>query len=159
VSALAVALRRVPPEARLDELSRRSKTGSFPRAVADCGRLGSEDGARVAALNLALAELDHEMQRGATWPKAAIRLALLAAALLALVSYLVTHLFDWPLAIALLGGIGAASCAQAERVARRHVDAQRAAADELVSVLFGRAPTPPEAAAGGRRLRRRGRAA
>jgi hypothetical protein len=157
IGGVVRTLKKVPSPERLAELGKFAAPGTFERALVD-GAQGAPDGAgQVAALNLVLSELEHELTRGSSWPKAALRLALLGAGLVALVSYLVTGVLQWSLTAVAIGGVGAIGCAQAGRVAGREVLAQRAAADELVAMLFGRLPPQPRAVAAraDRRSRRR----
>jgi hypothetical protein len=140
-AALARALRRLPGEDRVAELHRRSMQGSWEHDLAAEVLAAEGQAAKLAAVNLALAEAEHELIEGAGWPRAAMRIALLSAALLALLA-LAAYLLDggtvqWPLSILVIGGVSAVTCFEAGRSARRNVAARRRAIDDLVEAVFG----------------------
>lgn len=155
-AALAAALRRLPAETRLRELSSRAERGSWEHQLA-VEALDAPDGpARVGVVNLALAEVEHRLGEGAGWPRTGLRLALLAAALLAFIARLVDRdQTTWSLAIAAVGGLAALSCLEARRSAERHAAAQRRAVDDLVVAVFTdgleAGATPSRRGFGGRR--------
>ncbi len=138
-AALAAALRRLPAETRLRELWRRSERGSWEHALAIEALDTPDEPARVAMVNLALAEVEHALSEGEGWPRTSLRIALLGAALLAFVARLVDRdQTTWSLAILAVGGLAALSCLEARRSAERHAAKQRRAVDDLVAAVFGR---------------------
>jgi hypothetical protein len=155
VSALVIALKKLPEGERLPALSRRSRPGSFEHRVASEALAAPGDQARIAIVNDALADVEHTLRVGAAWPGAAIRIALFGATLLGVVAYLKADEIRWALAIVGIGGAAALACVEAKRAARRGAEAQRRAIDALVAVAFGAlaegAPDTPR-----RRSRRRG---
>lgn len=152
-AALATALKRVAPESRIAELSRRA-TGEWEARLAR-ELLATEDAsARVALVNDALADVARALEAGAGWPSAAIRIDALGAVLLVAVAVL-THRLDAVLPIVGVAGAGLVVVVEASRRAKRLASAQRAAVDALIEVVAapfaGDAPPPPR-----RRGHRRG---
>jgi hypothetical protein len=136
--ALAVALQRLPAETRLRELQCRAESGSWEHHLAVEALDMPDESARVAVVNLALAEVEHELNEGAGWPRASFRIALLGAALLAFVARLADESQSrWSLAIGAVGGLAALFCMEARRSAERHAATQRRAIDDLVATTFG----------------------
>jgi hypothetical protein len=136
-AALAVALRRVPAGTRLRELQRRAERGSWEHELAVEALDTPDEPARVAVVNLALAEVEHRLSEGADWPRTSLRIALLGAALLAFIARIVDRdQSRWSLAILAVGGLAALSCLEARRSAERHAAKQRRAVDDLVAAVF-----------------------
>lgn len=137
-AALAAALQRLPAETRLRELRRRAEPGSWEQQLATEALETPDESARVAVVNLALAEVEHGLSEGAGWPRASLRIALLGGALLAFVARLADEdQIRWSLAIGAVGGLAALSCMEARRIAERHAATQRRAIDDLVAATFG----------------------
>ena len=161
VDALALALKRVPAAERLMTLQERSAPGSWERDLAVDVLAASSEDAKVAAVNLALAEIEHALARSERWPAAAVRIALLGGGFLALLAKVVDPAqMRWTIAIAAASGLAAATCAQAARTGARHAERQRRAVDALVAAALalppaGRAPSPA-AGRGAPRRRRSG---
>jgi hypothetical protein len=162
LEALALSLKRTPPADRPRELVERTREGSLEHDLgADI--VAARDGdARVAAVNLWVAEVQHALEHGARWPGAGLRIALLAAALAAFFAYMTEPgQLRLPLGAVAIGGLAALTCAQAGRTAERLAERQRRAADALVAAVLGLPPEehgPPGARgpAGGARRRRGG---
>jgi hypothetical protein len=156
---LALALKRLPARERLEGLLHRAGPGSWEHELAAEALAAGTQDARVAVVNVALAEAEHSLTRGAEWPRAGIRIALLGNALLAFAAYLSSgSQIKWSLSIAALGAVAALTCVEAGRSARRNADRQRRAIDDLVTVVFGDAASGTEAPVmAGRPLERRGR--
>jgi hypothetical protein len=154
VSALVVALKKLPEAERLDALARRSRPGSVERRMASLALAEGGDRAKIAVVNDVLAEVEHSLERSAGWPSAALRIALFGAMLLAVVAYLTAQEIRWALAIVGIGGVAALACVEANRAAKRGAEAQRQVIDALVATALGHlvdgAPEPPR-----RRSRRR----
>jgi hypothetical protein len=169
-AALALALKRVPQAERLRELHRRAPPGSWEAELAAEALAAQTETGRVAAVNLALSEVEHTLSRGAAWPRTGIRIALLGAGFFAFAAYLYDQdQFKWSLGIVGIGVVAALSCVEASRSAERHATKQRRAIDDLVAATFGdldredpgaprQAATAhrPGAAGPGARQRRRG---
>jgi hypothetical protein len=158
--ALALALKRMPSGERLAALRERAAPGGWEHDLAVDVLAAPDEEAKVAAVNLALADLEHALVRGERWPSAALRIALLGGGLLAILAKLLEPgQIRWTLAIVAVDGLAAMICAQAARTAARHADRQRRAVDALVAVAL---TLPPDAAPAGRggpppsRRRRRG---
>jgi hypothetical protein len=137
-ATLAATLQRLPPETRLQELRRRTEPGSWEHQLAADALDAPDEAVRAVVVNLALAEVEHELSQGAGWPRASVRIALLGATLLAFVARLADEdQSSWSLAIGAVGGLAALSCMEARRSADRHAVAQRRAIDDLVATTFG----------------------
>ena len=141
LAALARALHRLPEADRVAELHRRTPPGSWEHDLAAEVLAADGEAAKLAAVNLALAEAEHEIGEGAGWPRTALRIALLGAALLAILA-LAAYLLDrgsteWPLSILAVGGASALACSEAGRSAKRNAAVRRRAIDELVQAVFG----------------------
>ena len=169
-AAVTLALKRLPVGDRLAELQRRAAPGTWQHELADEALAARDEAARVRAINLALSEVEHALTKGAGWPRAGVRIALLGAALLAFAAYIAGDgQVKGPLVIVAVGGIAALTCVEAGRSAQRNATRQRQAIDELVAAVLGdtlrasdaascrtapghrgRSPAAPE-----RRLRRR----
>jgi hypothetical protein len=140
-AALAVALKRFPVAERLHELHRRALPGSWEHDLAAEALAAPGEPARVAAVNLALSEVEHALTQGAMWPRTGIRIALLCAGVLAFAAYLSdTSQIKWSLCIVGIGAVAALTCVEAARSALRHAERQRQAIDELVAAAFGDIP-------------------
>jgi hypothetical protein len=137
VSALVIALKKLPEAERLAALCRQSRPGSFERRVASAVFAAPSDRAKIGAVNDALADVEHTLRVGAGWPSAGIRIALFGAMLLGVVAYLMAYEVRWALAIVGIGGVAALACVEAKRAAERSAEAQRTAIDALVSVALG----------------------
>jgi hypothetical protein len=135
VPALARALKLVPPHDRLLELRRRADPGSWEHELAG-EALTVADGALIPTVNLALADLEHHLTARTSWPRAALRIALLGAALVACFAYLDAGSVERSLGIVGVGAVAAILCHEAERTARRNAARQREAADALVATVF-----------------------
>ena len=135
VLALARALKQVLPQDRLLELQRRADPGSWEHELA-ADALAVVPGSLIATVNLALADLEHYLTGRTTWPHAAIRIALLGAALVACFAYLDGGSLERSLGIIGIGAVAAMTCYEAERAARRNAARQREAADALVATVF-----------------------
>jgi Flp pilus assembly protein TadB len=170
-AALARALRRVPIGDRLAEVQRRAPAGTWEHELAAEVLTANGDDARVATVNLALAEVEHTLTEGAGWPRAGVRIALLVAGCLAFAAYISGGgALQGPLVVLAIGGLSALVCFEAGKSAARSAARQREAIDELIATLFGSAAVtvapakPPAQRAGdaasrhsvaGRRPRRR----
>jgi hypothetical protein len=157
VGALVSALKELPEADRLPALSRRSRPGSWEHRLAAAVLEAPNDLEKIAAVNDAIADLEHAFRTGAGWPPAGIRIALFGATLLGSLTYLWAHDLRFALSILGVGGATALACAEANSAARRKTEATRKAIDALVatavgSLAFASAEFPE------RRSRRRGRA-
>jgi hypothetical protein len=139
-AALALALKRFPAPERAGELLRRAEPGSWEHDLATEVLATPDERARVAAVNLALIELDHALSEGAAWPRSATRIALLGGALLAFGAFLADGgQLEWSVFIVAVGVAAAATCSAAARSATRNAAAQRRSVDDLIVATFGRA--------------------
>jgi hypothetical protein len=146
-AALARALRRVPIGDRLAEVQRRAPAGTWEHELAAEVLAASGDDARVATVNLALAEIEHTLTEGAAWPRAGVRIALLAAGCLAFAAYISGEgALRGPLLVLAIGGVSALACFEAGRSAARSAARRREAVDALIAALFGAAPPAGDAA-------------
>ncbi len=137
-AALALALKRVPAERRIDELSKRAAPGTWAHEVAREVLAAPGDAAKVAAVNLALDDVEHALMEGAGWPGAGLRIALLGAALFAFAGYLAGgREITWSLASVAIGGVAALTCLEAGRSAKRRAEKLRRDVDALVVSAFG----------------------
>ncbi len=158
-TALALALRRLPVSERLGELLRRTSPGSWEHDLAAEALVAPDDAARIAAMNLALAEVEHALTEGGLWPRTGVRIALFGAALCGFAAYFADG--GWSkrvLAILLIGAGAALACVEAGQRAARHATRQRRAIDELIGAVFADMPkgdAAPRRALAGRRRRRR----
>lgn len=145
LAPLTLALKRVHVEERLGELLRRSTPGSWVHELATEALAAPNGSARVAVVNLAISDAEHALSRGAGWPGAALRIALLGAGLLTFAAYLYGDgELKAPLAVVGIGVVAAFTCVEAGRSARRNAERQRRAIDELVATAMGESPTPVE---------------
>jgi hypothetical protein len=139
-AALAVVLKRFPVEMRLSELLWRAPPGSWEHDLAAEALAAPDDDGQVAAVNLALSEVEHALNRGAAWPRTGTRIALLSAGFMAFAAYLSDRSqIKWSLCIVGTGAVTALTCIEAARSARRNAESQRRAIDELVTATFGEA--------------------
>lgn len=157
--ALALALKRLPAGERLRALEERSAPGSFEHDLAADVLAAADDEAKIAAVNLALGEIEHALERRASWPPTALRIALLSAGLLAFFAYLADPAqLRWPIAVVGAGAFSALTCAHATRSGARDCERQRRAIDALVAAALAFPPevARPAPSAGARRRRGRG---
>jgi hypothetical protein len=158
-AALALALKRFPVEQRASELRNRAEPGSWEHELAAEVLAAPTDAAKVAAVNLALGEVEHALARGAGWPRASVRIALLGDVLLGAVAYLAdaTQVRS-SFTMAGIGVVAALTCVEAARSAERNAAKRRRGIDELVAATFGdglrAVETGPGRAGAGRRRRR-----
>jgi hypothetical protein len=140
--SIALALKRVPASERLTSLRDRAAAGSWEHDLAADVLAAPDEEAKVAAVNLALADIEHALVRGERWPAAALRIALLGGGLLAILAKLLDPgQLRWTVAIIAVDGLAAMTCAHAARIAARHADRQRRAVDALVAAAL---TLPPE---------------
>jgi hypothetical protein len=143
--ALTLALKRVPFAERLGELARRAEPSSWEHQLAVEALAAPDRSAQVAAVNLALSELEHALTEGAAWPRAGVRIALLGTGLLASAAYIVAGAqIHWWLSILALGCVAALACFEADRSSRRNAAQRRRAVDELVAATFGAGAHPAD---------------
>ncbi|MFT3769219.1 MAG: hypothetical protein QM820_27590 [Minicystis sp.] len=153
LEALALSLKRVPSGERLAALRDRTEPGSWEHDLA-VDVLASPPGeeATVAAVNLALADVEHALDRGARWPATALRIALLGGGVLAFLAWITEPAqLRWVLCTIGVSGLAALTCAQAGRTGARHAERQRLAVDALVAAVLALPPEarPPSPARGG----------
>lgn len=153
--ALTLALKKVPDAERLDELGRRARPQSWEHRLVGDLREAPTAAAKIAAVNDALAEVEHTFRAGAGWPSGGIRIALFGGMLLGVSAWLAARDISYALGIVAIGAVSAGACFEAKRSAERRVTAQRRAIDDLVAIAVGRlvpeaGALPPE-----RRSRRR----
>jgi len=142
---LALALRRVPAAERPAALRDRAAEGSFAHDLAVELLAATTEDAKVAAVNLALSDAEHALVETASWPRTALRIALLGAGICAFLAWVSEpDQLRWPLAVIGGGAIAALTCAQAQRTGERHAERQRRAIDGLVTAVLA---LPPEAPA------------
>ncbi len=137
-AALARALRRVPPHERVEQMRCRTAPGTWEHDLAVELQSIPEAAGQVAAVNLALSELERALAEGADWPRSALRISLLGALLMAFAAFLADpSQLRWSLTIAATGGAAAVVCLEAARTAKRNETQQRRAVDEMISVAVG----------------------
>jgi hypothetical protein len=136
-TSLARALRSIPGEARLPELARRAPTDSWEHRFAVALMDAAEPRARVAAANDLLAEVELQLDIGAGWPPAAVRLSAFGAMLLATLSFLTRAGLPAVVLVLAAGAVGALASAAAGRAARLAAVRQREAIDALVDAALG----------------------
>jgi hypothetical protein len=146
--ALAASLKRAPIDDRAGELARRASPDSWERRLASQWPAAGDPSSRVALVNEALADVEHALDAGRAWPAAAVRIASFGTVLLAAAA-LLSSAPRWALAIVATGGVGAIFAGLAGKRAESAARAKRAAVDELIEALVGRAVV------GGRRGGRR----
>lgn len=135
--ALTVALKKVPAPDRAHELQRRTEPGTWEHELAESALAVPGEDAGIAAVNRALADIDHALSQGARWPSTALRLSLMGAGLLAVAAFVADPgQVKWPAAILASGGVAALTCVEAGRSAERNLERQRKAIDALVAVAF-----------------------
>lgn len=138
--ALTLALKRLPLAERLGELARRAEPGSWEHQLAAEALAAPDEAARVAAVNLALADVEHALTEGAAWPRAGLRIALLGTGVLASVAFIAEReQIRWWLSILAIGGVAAFACWEAGRNSQRNAARRRRAVDELVAAALGEA--------------------
>jgi hypothetical protein len=143
--ALTRRLMRVPAPERVQALLDGTEAGSWEHALAAEVLAAPNEGARVAAVNLALADAEHELERTARWPPTALRLAALGALLLGGAAYLADgDDLRWLLSILAAGGVAVLGCIEAGRSGDRHAARQRRAIDALVATALPLSEALPE---------------
>lgn len=148
-------LRKLPVDERPAELHRRAAPETWEHRLASEVLEAPAGGARVAAANEVLLDLDHEIDVGKTWATAAVRLAIAGTGLLGLGAYLLKGGVIALAGTLLIGFAGSAACFMAGERGKDRASVRREAFDALVSALL------PEEAAASRaqqRARRRDRA-
>lgn len=154
-AALAATLKRVPVEERAAEASRRAPAGSWERALAEDVAASPEGPGLIAAVNDALADLEHRLVATAGWPDAALRLSIFGALLIAVATFLAGHR-EAILLVVGAGAVGAVASAELARRGRAVVARRKLAADALVAALVPGGAGPREPVRPGR-VRRRSR--
>jgi hypothetical protein len=148
VRALTTALKRTPEADRAAELERRAHPGSFEHLIATELHQAPSDAAKITAVNDALLDVEHTFRKGATWPRAGIRIVLAGDFVLGLSTWFTTGNVRAAMILAASGGAAALLCVEARRSATRHIAAQRADIDALITVVLGslvdRPPPPGE---------------
>lgn len=149
IRALATTLKRLPPHARVEELARRAEAGSFEHRLAQnlleearADDKSHAEKARIAAVNDALADIDHTLSAGAAWPGVAVRVCARSSLLLAVIAFVVERSASSILPLLLIGGAGSFACIALGRRSQREARERRAAIDALVSVLLGPSDPP-----------------
>jgi Flp pilus assembly protein TadB len=138
---IAIALRRLPLEARLAELGRRTEPSSWEHRLAVDLAATTADGERVAVVNDALAAVEAELNAGVGWPAAGLRIVVFGT----LLSVALAVLVGRPEVIAFLvvvGALGGVATAEGGRRAKHIASTQRAAIDSLVEAAVGALPVP-----------------
>jgi Flp pilus assembly protein TadB len=135
--ALARSLRALPGEARLPELARRSPAESWERRLALALMDAADLRAKVAAANDLLAEVEQQLDLGAGWPPAAVRLSALGALLLATLSLLARAGLVTIIVVLSAGTLGALVSAAVGRAGRAAAERQREAIDALLDAVLG----------------------
>lgn len=139
--ALVLALKRAPAAERLPMLLARSAPGAFEHLLAAEALAASHEDAKIAAVNAALADIEHTIASGARWPATAVRIVFFGAGACAFLAYMTdAPALRWPVAIAALGGVALLACAQAERSGERLAAKQRRAVDDLVAAALSLPP-------------------
>lgn len=154
-ASLFIALRRLPLEARLAELERRTPPSTWEHRLAGDLAGAAGEAERIAVVNDALAAVEAELSAGAGWPSAALRIAIFGTLLGAALS-VVVHRPDVILFLAVVGAVGAIAAVEAGRRAKRIASAKRASIDSLIETALG-SPPPASVAPGRRAGRRRSR--
>lgn len=140
-ASVARSLRRLPDDQRAPELARRSAAGSWEHSLATELVDAPGNGARIAAVNDAVAQIQLRLEERAGWPSAALRIAALSALLLAVIA-IVVHRADAVLPVLAIGGAGVVVALDAKRRAQRGAKAQREAIDALVAAVAGKLESP-----------------
>lgn len=139
--SIAAAIRKAPTEERVRELAKRAPRGGFEQDLAGA-LLSAEregEGARVAAVNEALSDVERALTERQKWPAAAARIAAWGTMLVGVASFL-EGARAAIVAIAGIGGASAIACLGASRRAERAARERREAVDALITALLGRPP-------------------
>lgn len=138
--AIAADVWKAPQGDRALELQRRAPPGGFEAHLAAELLAAPTGDDRVAAVNEALADVEHSLSEGARWPGAAVRIAAWGTTCIAALDYLAGGGGE---SIAIVAALGAASvivCVSVERRATQITRERREAVDDLMTALFGRPP-------------------
>lgn len=161
LESLANGLKRVPAAERVAALRDRTTEGTFEHDLAVELLAAPSEDAKVAAVNLALADAEHALVETAAWPRTAIRIALLGAGICAFAAWVSDpDQARWALAVIGIGALAALSCAQAQKTGERLAERQRRAIDALVAAALALPPearVPAPAGGAGERNKRRRR--
>jgi Flp pilus assembly protein TadB len=130
----------MPAGDRVEELARRARAGSFEHRLAGDLMEAADEGARVAAVNDALADIEQALAEGERWPASAARIAAWGTMLIGVVAFL-AQVGTSILAIAGIGGASTIASLGAMRWASQAARDRREAIDALVIALLGR-PAP-----------------
>ena len=137
-TALTVALKRLPPAARLNALVTRAPRGSIELRLAEELRDARDEGARCDAMSDVLSDIDLAFEASASWPDAAARIAAYGCLLFAALA-LLTRAGPYPAAaLVVVGVLGAAFCVSLGDRAKKLATEQRRAFDALVDALVQR---------------------
>jgi hypothetical protein len=137
---ISIALRRLPVEARLAELERRTRPATWEHRLAAELKAAAGDAERVAVVNDALAAVDAELSAGAGWPSAGLRIAVFGTLLCTALAVLARRL-EVIAVLVVVGAIGALATAEAGRRAKRMAAAQRTSIDSLIEAALGSLPS------------------
>lgn len=154
-TALAIALKRLPPSERLSALAKRAPAGSVELRLAEELRAARDEAARVDAIADVLADIDLAFEASASWPSAAARIAVYGALACAALTLLLRSGPYPPAALVVVGIAGAALSVSLGERARGLASEQRRAFDALVDALVLRERTPVASAERNGRARRR----
>jgi hypothetical protein len=141
--ALAIALKRLPRQDRLDALVQRTPLTSWEhRWALDLAACPSGD-AKVAVTNEMLADMAHTLSKGSRWPASGARISALGSLLLAALSLLAGG-GSLALGGIFVVGLGSAiTCSAIGLRAKKAAVLQRAAVDALIDAVLGReGPSP-----------------
>jgi hypothetical protein len=155
VAKLAAQLKRAPLPDRPARLAEIAPDGSWERALAVELVEAPNDAARAVTANDALGDLARDLEAGAGWPSAALRIGGLGCVLVAVVTFLVYRDALAALPTLIPGFVGAAACVEAGRRAKAAAKARRRAVDELIDALMGPAAREQALESNARRRRRR----
>jgi hypothetical protein len=141
--SLMRALAALPEDERIVTLARLAGALRWEGRLAADVLAASDERAKIAAVNDALAEVEHALHVGEAWPAASLRIALFGTTLLGIVAYLGARALLLALAIVGVGASAALACVEAGRALRRHAAAERQAVDALIAVAFGSLAAAP----------------
>jgi hypothetical protein len=142
-SSLAVALKRMPPAARISALAARAPEGSVEGLLADELGRAEDDAARCAAVNDLLADIELTLEASSSWPRAATRIAAYGTLLLAAIAVLGDAGVFVTAALVILGVGGAGFCISVDTRTKALARDRRKAIDALVEALVPRALLAP----------------
>ncbi|MBW2526903.1 MAG: hypothetical protein JRI23_22150 [Deltaproteobacteria bacterium] len=131
-----VELARLDEEQRPERLLRLAGREGWARELAQELRDCRSDAERVAAINVALDAVEHELSERRSWPIVAVWLAA-SATLLCLVAGFVSGARSELLAMVPIGLAGPAVCFAARRAGARQAERQRARVDRIAEVVAG----------------------